>query len=87
MPESKFSRPATLEDLKKVVRSLNENNAKYILIGGYAIYSHGYHRTTEDIDLLVPDNAASSVSGTTVWTQRESLKKFEHVSFCNRIAD
>lgn len=60
MPENKYSRPATLDDLKKVVRSLNEKNAKYILIGGYALFSHGYHRTTEDIDLLVPDSAASS---------------------------
>lgn len=60
MPESKYSRPATIEDLKKVVRSLNENNAGYILIGGYALFSHGYHRATEDIDLLVPGSAASS---------------------------
>ncbi len=60
MPESEYSRPATLEDLKKVVRSLNENSAEYILIGGYALFSHGYHRATEDIDLLVPDSSASS---------------------------
>ena len=60
MPESEYSRPASLEDLKKVIKSLNDNNAKYILIGGYALFSHGYHRATEDIDLLIPSNAASS---------------------------
>jgi len=60
MPESEYSRPATLEDLKKVIQSLNEKGAKYILIGGYALFSHGYHRATEDIDLLVPESSASS---------------------------
>ena len=60
MPEGEYSRPATLEDLKKVVRSLNEKNAEYILIGGYALFSHGYHRATEDIDLLVPDSSTSA---------------------------
>lgn len=60
MPGGEYSRPATLKDVKKVVRSLNENNAEYILIGGYALFSHGYHRATEDIDLLVPDSVASS---------------------------
>ncbi len=60
MPEGEYSRPATLEDLKKVARSLNEKNAEYILIGGYALFSHGYHRAIEDIDLLVPDSSTSA---------------------------
>ncbi|MCF6237172.1 MAG: hypothetical protein L3J70_12515 [Gammaproteobacteria bacterium] len=60
MPEGEYSRPATLEDVKKVVRSLNKNNAEYILIGGYALFSHGYHRTTEDIDLLASNSSAAS---------------------------
>ncbi|MBI5574415.1 MAG: nucleotidyltransferase [Elusimicrobia bacterium] len=50
------SRPATLEDLKKVIKSLNDNNVDYLLIGGYAIYTHGFERTTRDIDILVPLN-------------------------------
>ncbi len=77
MPENKYSRPATLEDLKKVVRSLNEKNAKYILIDGYALFSHGYHRTTEDIDLLVPDSSASSkaiIDSLMVLADKESAK-------------
>lgn len=49
-----FSRPATLEDLKTLVRALNERQAEYLLIGGYALFAHGYHRATTDIDLLVP---------------------------------
>ena len=54
-----YSRPATLSDLKKLVQSLNEQNAEYLLIGGYALFAHGYHRTTTDIDLVVPANQAA----------------------------
>lgn len=49
-----YSRPATVDDLLKVIKSLNDNDAPYILIGGYALFTHGYHRSTEDIDLLIP---------------------------------
>lgn len=49
-----FSRPATLEDLKTLIRSLNQQGAEYLLIGGYALFAHGYHRATTDIDVLVP---------------------------------
>lgn len=48
--------PATLEDLKLLMRALNEAHAQYLLIGGYALYAHGYHRATEDIDILIPRN-------------------------------
>lgn len=53
-----FSRPATLEDLKALIRSLNERGVDYLLIGGYALFAHGYHRSTTDIDLLVPATRA-----------------------------
>lgn len=49
-----FSRPATLEDLKSLIVSLNAQRADYLLIGGYALFAHGYHRATTDIDVLVP---------------------------------
>lgn len=49
-----YSRPATLADLKTLVASLNRQGAEYLLIGGYALFAHGYHRTTTDIDVLVP---------------------------------
>jgi hypothetical protein len=32
-----FSRPATLEDLKLLLRSFHEHGADYLLIGGYAL--------------------------------------------------
>jgi hypothetical protein len=49
-----FSRPATFDDLKTLVASLNAQGADYLLIGGYALFAHGYHRATTDIDVLVP---------------------------------
>ena len=52
-----FSRPATLEDLKLLLRSLNQHGVDYLLIGGYALSAHGYQRATTDIDLLVPATA------------------------------
>lgn len=54
-----YSRPATLEDLKVLIRSLNEQGADYLLIGGYALFAHGYHRATTDIDVLVPATRAA----------------------------
>jgi len=52
--KEKTSRPATIEDLKKIIKSLNDNDVDYLLIGGYAIQAHGYIRATTDIDILVP---------------------------------
>jgi predicted nucleotidyltransferase len=52
-----YSRSATLEDLKALIRALNEHGADYLLIGGYALFVHGYYRATTDIDLLVPATA------------------------------
>ena len=49
-----YSRPATLEDLKALIGSLNAQGADYLLIGGYALFAHGYHRATTVIDVLVP---------------------------------
>lgn len=56
---TEFTRPATWEDLKRLARALNSERARYALIGGYAIAAHGYHRFSEDLDILVdpaPDN-------------------------------
>lgn len=55
-----FSRPATLDDLKTLLRSLNVHGVEYMLIGGYALAAHGYQRATIDIDIMV---AATSEAG------------------------
>lgn len=49
-----YCRPASLEDLKTLIGSLNRQQVDYLLIGGYALFVHGYHRATTDIDVLVP---------------------------------
>lgn len=56
---AEYCRPASLEDLKTLVESLNRQQVDYLLIGGYALFVHGYHRATTDIDLLVPATEAS----------------------------
>ena len=56
---SHYSRPATVEDLKSLLVSLNSNGVEYLLIGGYALAAHGYQRATIDIDLLVPATIAA----------------------------
>ncbi len=56
-----YSRPATLEDLKTLILALNAQGADYLLIGGYALFAHGYHRATTDIDVLVPATQESGV--------------------------
>jgi len=58
-----YCRPASLDDLKTLVASLNRQQVDYLLIGGYALFVHGYHRATTDIDVLVP---ATIESGTKV---------------------
>jgi len=37
-------------------RVLNENEVKYIMVGGFAINFHGYQRHTGDIDLYIEDS-------------------------------
>ena len=54
-----ITRPATLDDLKALLRSLNANGVDYLLIGGYALAAHGYQRATTDIDIVFPATAAA----------------------------
>ena len=54
-----FSRPATLDDLKLLLRSLNAHGAEYLLIGGYALAAHGYQRATTNIDVVFPATIAA----------------------------
>ena len=56
MMKDERARPATPEDVKLLINVLNEAGAEYILIGGYALYAHGYRRATKDIDILIPKN-------------------------------
>ncbi len=56
-----YSRAPTIEDVARICRALNDEAARYVLIGGFAVIIHGSGRTTKDIDLLVdtsPENVA-----------------------------
>jgi Nucleotidyl transferase of unknown function (DUF2204) len=48
------------ENFKEFIRLLNENDVKYLVVGGFAVAYHGYPRYTKDIDFWIwahPDNA------------------------------
>lgn len=41
------------QDFKELLVLLNENQVKYLVVGGYAVNQYGYPRYTHDIDLWV----------------------------------
>jgi hypothetical protein len=52
------------QDFKEFIQSLNDNQVRYLVIGGYAVALHGYPRYTKDIDIWIemsPVNAANMV--------------------------
>jgi predicted nucleotidyltransferase len=53
MSDPRFARPASVDDLKLLLRALNEHRVEYLLIGGYALYALGYQRGTVDIDIVL----------------------------------
>ena len=40
-------------DFQEFIQCLNNNDVKYILVGGYSVILHGYSRTTGDLDVWV----------------------------------
>ena len=42
-----------MEDLKTLLKALQQENVDYLLIGGYALYTLGYQRGTSDINVLM----------------------------------
>ncbi|MBI5215436.1 MAG: nucleotidyltransferase [Ignavibacteriae bacterium] len=53
-------------DFKDFLKLLNENEVKYLLIGGYAVGYHGYVRTTNDLDIWVNPTAYNAERVVTV---------------------
>ena len=52
------------EDFKDFLKLLNENEVRYLLIGGYAVGYYGYPRATHDMDIWIavdPENAEKMV--------------------------
>ena len=50
------SRPPTVADLVNLGRSLNAQEAFYMVVGGFAMNQHGFTRMTMDIDILLEDS-------------------------------
>ena len=44
-------------DFREFLTSLNKNDVRYVLVGGYSVILHGYSRTTGDMDLWVERTA------------------------------
>jgi phage replication-related protein YjqB (UPF0714/DUF867 family) len=58
------------KDFKEFIELLNENEVRYLVVGGYAVAFHGYPRYTKNLDVWIemsPKNANKIVS---------ALKKF-----------
>jgi hypothetical protein len=41
------------QDFKEFIQSLNENNVRYLIIGGYAVAYHGHPHYTKDLDVWI----------------------------------
>lgn len=38
---------------RELLKSLNSAGVRYLVLGGYAVNFHGYHRNTKDIDIWI----------------------------------
>lgn len=53
-----------LATLEAIVGALNDENVRYLIVGGLAVAAHGYGRVTFDVDLVVqlqPENVNRAV--------------------------
>ena len=49
------------ETLRKICRRLDELGVSYNVVGGLALFRHGYRRFTEDVDLLVTADGLKTI--------------------------
>lgn len=91
--KDEYCRPASLADLKALIQSLNRQHVDYLLIGGYALFVHGYHRATTDIDVLVPatEESGEKVKAALMMLPDQAAKDLEPAWFTEgdniRVAD
>ena len=48
------------QDMKELIRMLNEQGVEYLLVGGYAFGVHAQPRATKDLDLFIRADARNS---------------------------
>lgn len=49
------------QDFREFLTALNNNEVRYILVGGFSVILHGYSRTTGDMDVWVDRTAQNYV--------------------------
>lgn len=57
-------KPNWTEEFREFVASLNRNEVRYVMLGGYAVAWHGHPRFTGDVDFFIertPENAGRVV--------------------------
>ncbi len=69
-PKELESRPPVQADLVSLCRELNQRDARYVVVGGFAIIAAGLPRLTTDIDLIV---AADAVNEAKVFSALSTL--------------
>lgn len=52
---------AVQKALRKIARRLGELNIPYAVVGGMALFCHGFRRFTEDVDILVTGSALQDI--------------------------
>jgi hypothetical protein len=50
------------QDFKEFVESLNKNNVRYLVVGGYAVAAHGHPRYTKDLDVWIETSKESAAN-------------------------
>lgn len=48
------------QDFKEFIRSLNDNQVRYLIVGGYAVALHGHPRYTKDLDIWIEMSARNA---------------------------
>ena len=57
------------QDFKEFIQLLNDNQVRYLVIGGYAVAVHGHPRYTKDIDIWIEISEENAQKLVTALTQ------------------
>ncbi|PVD52160.1 hypothetical protein DC498_10540 [Terrimonas sp.] len=63
------------EDLLDFWRKLNNNNVRFIMVGGLATRFYGYNRNTDDIDMWLEDTSENRIN------LRKAFKELDYGDF------
>ncbi|MDH3944269.1 MAG: hypothetical protein OEV06_09280 [Anaerolineae bacterium] len=47
-------------DFKEFIQSLNKNDVRYLVVGGYAVALYGYPRYTKDLDIWIESSESNA---------------------------